>query len=253
MTGAPITPGRVALITGSSGGIGSAAAQRLASKGYSLLLAYGKNHSPAQACADACRALGAEIELRAVELADTGQVGHLVESCLGRFGRLDALVHCAGVAQESLLATLDDATVHRLIAVHITSTVGLVRAAIRPMVLQRYGRVVLMSSVAAQKPSQGASVYAGCKGFIESFARAMAVEVGRKGITVNAVAPGIVDTSMTASVRSLVGAKLAERTALKRLAAPEEIASAVEFLCDKDSAYVNGHVLAVDGAYLGPP
>lgn len=253
MTNSPTTPGRVALITGGSGGIGAAAARRLAGKGYSLLLTYGKNHTQAQACADACRALGAEIELRSTELTEPGQVGTLVESCLGRFGRLDALVHCAGVAQESLLATLDDATVQRLIAIHVTSTVGLVRAAIRPMMLQRYGRIVLMSSVAAQKPSQGASVYAGCKGFVESFVRAMAVEVGRKGVTVNAVAPGMVDTNMTASVRSLLGVKLAERTAAKRLAAPDEIASAVEFLCDKDSAYVNGHVLAVDGAYLGPP
>jgi len=244
---------KVALITGASGGIGAAVAQRLAKQGYSLFLAYGRNHSQAQSVADSCRALGCDTEIGSGDLNDMVQSANLVPNCVERFNQVDALVHCAGISQESLLATIDDATVHQLIAVHITSTVALTRAALRPMFLQRFGRIVLMSSVAAHKPSQGAAVYAGCKGFVESFVRAMAVEVGRKGITVNAIAPGMVDTPMTHGIQAHLGSKLGERSALRRLATPDEVAYAVEFLCARDCSYVNGHVMAVDGAYLGPP
>jgi NAD(P)-dependent dehydrogenase (short-subunit alcohol dehydrogenase family) len=188
-----------------------------------------------------------------VDLTDRQRVEHLVTACLERFTSVHALVHCAGIAQEALLSTLDDATIDQLIAVHVTSTIALARAVIRPMLLQRQGRIVLLSSVAAHQPSQGATVYAGCKAFIEGFVRALAVEVGRKGITVNAVAPGMVDTNMLSPTRTLVGSRLAERAAAKRFAAPDEVAAAIEYLCGSDSAYVNGHVLAVDGAYLGPP
>lgn len=253
MTTRPEEPSKVALVTGSSGGIGSAVARRLARQGYSLFLVYGKQQSAAAAVAAECRALGVEVEPCAVDLRDLECTERLVSDCVRRFGRLTAVVHCAGIPQESLLMTLDNAAVQELIAVHITSTVTLTRAAIHPMLLQRFGRIVLLSSVAAQKPSQGAAVYAGCKGFVESFVRAMAVEVGRKGITVNAVAPGMVDTKMIDGVKALVGPKLAERSAVKRLACPDEIAYAVEFLCGQNCSYVNGHVLAVDGGYLGPP
>jgi 3-oxoacyl-[acyl-carrier protein] reductase len=248
----PLTP-QVALVTGSSGGIGSAVATRLAKHGLNLFLGCGKNREAAQSLAATCRSFGRDVEIHQADLSNLEQASTLVATCVERFGRLDVLVHCAGSAQEELLATLDDALLHRLVNVHVLGTVALARAALRPMMRQRAGRIVLLSSVAAHQPSQGASVYAGCKGFIESFVRAMAVEVGRKGIRVNAVAPGIVDTAMTESVRKLVGAELASRTALRRLATPDEIAAAVAFLCDEESSYVNGHVLAVDGAYLGPP
>lgn len=244
---------RVALITGSSGGIGGAVARRLAKQGYSLYLAYGKNHERAESVSNECRALGADVLTRCCDLSDMAQAEELVSACVARYGRITTLVHCAGMPQEALLTTLDNASVHELIAVHVSSAVALTRAVIRPMLLQRFGRIVLTSSIQAQKPNRGASVYAGCKGFIESFVRAMAVEVGRKGVTINAVAPGMIETKMIDGAKALVGEKLGERCAVKRLGMPDEVASAVEFLCRFDSAYITGHVLVVDGAYLGPP
>lgn len=250
---APPAPSQVALVTGSSGGIGAAVARRLAKRRVSLWLGYGKRRDAAEALAVECHALGVDAQARAVDLSHLEGSAQFVRDCVEHYGRLDMLVHCAGSPQEELLATLDDDTLRRLVDVHVLATVALTRAALRPMLQQRAGRIVLLSSVAARQPSRGASVYAGCKGFVEAFVRAMAVEVGRKGVTVNAVAPGMVDTMMLRSVRGLVGTELAQRTALQRLATPDEIAAAVEFLCQEDSAYVNGHVLAVDGAYLGPP
>lgn len=242
----------VALITGSSGGIGAAVARRFASKGMNLLLAYGQNRTAAETLALDCRNLGVNAEIAGGDLTRLEEAEGLVATCVERFSRLDLLIHCAGEAQETLLSSLDDEQLYRLVNIHIISTVALARAALRPMTQQHRGRIVLLSSVAAQKPSQGAAVYAGCKGFIESFVRAMAVEVGRKGITVNAVAPGIVETDMTRLVRGFAGPELAQRSAARRLATPDEIAAAIEFLSGKDGGYVNGHVMAVDGAYLGP-
>lgn len=250
-TGDDVT--RVALVTGASGGIGSAVALRLASAGYSLLLGYGKNRDAAEATREQCRSVCGTAEIEAADLTRLEEASGLVATCVGRFGRLDALVHCAGMAQEALLATLDDAQLAELVNLHVLSTVALTRSALRPMLERRRGRVVLVSSVLARQPSRGAAVYAGCKGFIEAFARAMAVEVGRKGITVNAVAPGIVATAMSRSVQALVGPRLIERSAVGRVGTPAEVAAAVAFLCGPDADYVNGHVLAVDGAYLGPP
>jgi 3-oxoacyl-[acyl-carrier protein] reductase len=244
---------KVALITGTSGGIGAAVAQCLAQQGYSLYLAYGKNQAQAEVVAQQCRHLGVPVTTRACDLSNPTESETIVNDCVSRYGKVTALVHCAGMAQESLLSTLDDATLNALIAVHVVSTVALTRTALRSMLLQRMGRIVLMSSVHAQKPSQGAAVYAGCKGFVESFVRAMAVEVGRKGVTVNAVAPGMIDTKMTLNTKALLGEKLESRCAVKRLGLPDEVARAVEFLCRADSAYVTGQVLAVDGGYLGPP
>lgn len=243
----------VALITGSSGGIGAAVARRFAAKGMNLLLAYGQNRTVAQTLAQECRRLGASAEIAGGDLTRLEHTEELVATCIEHFSRLDLLIHCAGEAQETPLSALEDAQLYRLVNIHVISTIGLTRAALRPMAQQHRGRIVLLSSVAAQKPSHGAGVYAGCKGFIESFVRAMAVEVGRKGITVNAVAPGIVETDMTRLVRGFVGPELAQRSAARRLAAPDEIAAAIEFLSGKDGGYVNGHVMAVDGAYLGPP
>lgn len=250
---APRLEGRVALITGASGGIGSAVALRMAQDGARLFLTYGKNHEGAEATRAACLALGVEVEVLSLDLKDPAAAPQLIQAVLHRFGGLQILVQCAGQAQEALLATLSDEELEALLQLNVSALVRIARAALRPMLLQRSGSLVHLSSVLAQRPSQGCAVYAGSKGFVESFTRALAVEVGRKGVRVNAVAPGVVETPMNAAVRGLLGAALPARTSLKRLGSPTEIAAAIAFLASDDASYVTGEVITVDGGYLGPP
>jgi 3-oxoacyl-[acyl-carrier protein] reductase len=151
-----------------------------------------------------------------------------------------------------LLAELEDAELAGMLATNVEGLVRMTRAVLRPMLRQRAGCIVNISSVVAARPGRGNAVYAGTKGFVEAFTRALAAEVGRKQIRVNAVAPGVTETSMSQAVRALAGDALRERVSLGRWGQPEEIASVVAFLASDAASYISGAVLAVDGAYLGP-
>ncbi|MFH2008174.1 MAG: SDR family oxidoreductase [bacterium] len=242
---------RVGIVTGASRGIGAAVARRLARDGMNLVLGYRADAGAAATVQAACRALGVEALLQAGDIGAAQTAETLVESARDAFGRVDVVVNNAGVVVESLLATLTDDELAAMLSTNIAGVVHLSRAALRPMLRQRSGCIVNVSSALATRPGRGNAVYAGTKGFVESFTRALAVEVGRKNVRVNAVAPGVIDTAMTAAVRSLAEETVLERIPQRRIGTPEEVAAAVAFLASDEASYVNGAVLGVDGAFVG--
>jgi 3-oxoacyl-[acyl-carrier protein] reductase len=168
-----------------------------------------------------------------------------------KFGRIDVLVNNAGSVVENLLATTSDDEVERMVSTNVLGLVWMARAVLRPMLKQRSGCIVNVSSVLASRPGRGNAVYSGTKGFTESFTRALAAEIGRKNIRVNAVAPGVIETHMTVAVRSLAADAIKERIGLQRFGRPEEVADVVAFLASDQASYLNGTIVPVDGAFLG--
>jgi len=243
--------GQTALITGASGAVGQAIAVRLAREGARLVLAYCSDLNRAREVEAACQAEGAEAALTRGDLSQPATAQAYVDAAMERFGSLEILVNNAGRVTEDLLATLDDEALLAMVQVNVLGLVRLCRAALKPMLRQRRGSIINISSVVASRPGRGNAVYAGTKGFVESCTRALAVEVGRKGVRVNAVAPGALEVGMGQALRALAGEQLRQRVAMARLGRAEEVAAAVAYLASDDASYVSGAVLAVDGAYGG--
>jgi len=241
---------KVALVTGASRGIGRAVALRLAQEGARLVLGFRENEVAAKEAEAACAAAGAPVALLAGDVADPRTAQALVDLALARHGRVDVLVNNAGVSRDELLAAAKDDDVTAMVSTNVLGAVWASRAVMAPMLRQRSGVILNVSSVVAQHPGRGNAVYAGTKGFLESFTRALAVEVGRKGIRVAAVAPGIIATDMTAPLRQQAGEELRARVGLRRLGEPDEVAALIAFLASDESRYLSGAVFAVDGAFV---
>lgn len=243
--------GKIALVTGASRGIGRAIALRFAREGANLVLGYRERTELAAEVEELCRAEGRDAYAVRADLASPEAPGVLCQAALERFGALHILVNNAARASEELVATLADDELEELVALNVLGLVRLTRAALRPMIRQRHGCIINLSSVAARRPGRGSAVYAGSKGFVESFTRALAVEVGRKGIRVCAVAPGVVETEMTRAVRALAEDRILEKIALGRYGRPEEVAALCAHLASDEGAYITGATLPVDGAFHG--
>jgi 3-oxoacyl-[acyl-carrier protein] reductase len=242
---------KVVIVTGASRGIGAAIARAFAAEGARLLLNHLRDTDAMATVAEACRAAGAQTEVLRGDVADPATADALVELAQERFGQLDVLVNNAGYVVESLLATQEPEEIERQINTNVLGVVHLSRAALRPMLRQRRGCIINLSSALAQKPVRGSSVYAGSKGFVEAFTRALAVEVGRKSVRVNAVAPGVIDTDMTRAVQALAEDEVKQHVALGRIGTPDDVASMVVFLASGQASYAHGAVVALDGAFSG--
>ena len=239
--------GAAAIVTGGSGGIGRAIVQMLAAAGMDVVFTYRGN----TAAAEALVAAGPEgkVTSEVVDIRDSAACNAFAEKVFERFGRIDLLVNNAGVIRDNPLTALEDDDIKTVIDTNVIGTFNMARAVAPFMVSKRRGRIVNISSVAGEKGGRGQTNYAASKGAINAFTRSLAVELAPRNITVNAVAPGVIETEMSRTVRELAGDAVTSRILLKRIGKPEEIAHAVWFLASRYASYITGQVLHVDGGF----
>ena len=239
--------GGIAIVTGGSRGIGRAIVEVLSGCGMQVTFTYREDEKAASALVDAYpeRKLVAE----RVDGRDSAACVALVEKVVDGSGSIDLLVNNAGVIRDNLLAMLEDEDVKTVLDTNIVGTFNMTRAVVPHMVARRRGKIINISSVSGEKGGRGQTNYAASKGAINGFTKSLAVELAPRGITVNAVSPGVIETDMSRTVRDLAGDQIQSRILLKRFGKPEDIAYAVWFLSSGFASYITGEILHVDGGF----
>ncbi len=237
--------GKIALVTGASRGIGRAIAVQLARQGATVVAA-ARGDNAAQTVAQ-ITASGGLAEAVSVDVTDAASLEKLPGAIVQRHGRLDILISNAGITRDQLLMRMKREDWDTVIATNLTAAFTLTQAAIRPMLKQRGGRIIAISSVVGQTGNAGQANYAASKAGLIGFAKALAREVASRGITVNVIAPGMVDTDMTKAITEKAQVDWAAQIPLGRLGSPDDVAAAACFLASDEAAYITGQVLAVNG------
>jgi 3-oxoacyl-[acyl-carrier protein] reductase len=238
---------RAALVTGAVRGIGRATAVRLAADGYQVVVNYRGDESRAAEVVDEIRGAGGTAVALQADVANADEVGRLVEAAINQFGRLDVLVNNAGITRDTLLMRMKEEDWDAVVQTNLKSAFLCSKAAIRPMMRQRYGRIVNLTSVVGQVGNAGQVNYAAAKAGIIGITKSIAKEVGSRGITVNAVAPGFIETRLTDAIPANLRDMALQQIPLGRFGSPAEVASAIAFLASPDAGYITGAVLTVDG------
>jgi 3-oxoacyl-[acyl-carrier protein] reductase len=239
--------GQVALVTGGSRGIGRACCVTLAQRGAKVAINYAGNEEAAAETARLVAAAGAESKLLRFDVADAAAGAKAIEEIVASWGRIDILVNNAGIAIDGLLLRLKEEDLERLLAVNVKGAILLSKAVAKPMMKQRQGAIVNLSSVVGEMGNAGQSVYAATKAALFGFTKSLARELASRNIRVNAVAPGFIDTDMTQAIPEAARQKMLEMIPAARLGTAEDVANAVVFLVSKESAYVTGEILRVNG------
>ncbi len=237
--------GKVALVTGASRGIGRATAHRLAEQGATVIAAARGDH--AAGCVGDITGRGHRAEALSVDVTDASALERVPAGIIERHGRLDVVVSNAGIARDQLLIRMKRAEWDAVLATNLTATFVLAQAAMRPMLKQRGGRIIAVSSVVGQMGNAGQTNYAASKAGLVGFVKALAREVASRGITVNAIAPGMIDTDMARAIADKLQGDWSAQIPLGRLGTVDEIAAAACFLASDEASYITGHVLAVNG------
>ena len=237
-------PAGCALVTGGSRGIGAAIGRALAADGWPVVLNYRTGAEEAEAVAREIRSSGGSAVTLAADVADAAAAGPLVEAAAAACGApVLVLVNNAGVRADGLALSLSDEDWQRVLETNLGSTYRLTRAALRAMIRARFGRVINIASVVGPRANAGQANYAASKAAVIGFTKTVAVEVARRGVTVNAVAPGLIATDMTAGIPDV----LLERIPARRAGTPEDVAAAVAFLASAAAGYITGSTIYVDG------
>jgi 3-oxoacyl-[acyl-carrier protein] reductase len=237
--------GKVALVTGASRGIGRAIAKRFAEQGATVVAA--ARGSNAEACVEELTAAGHRAEALTLDVTDSAALEKTPGDVVAKHGRLDILVSNAGITRDQLLMRMKRGDWDAVIATNLTATFVLAQAAMRPMLKQRGGRIIAVSSVAGQMGNAGQTNYAASKAGLIGFAKALAREVGSRAITVNVIAPGMIETDMTRAIGADAHAELVRLIPLGRLGTVDDVAAAACYLASDEASYITGHVLAVNG------
>jgi 3-oxoacyl-[acyl-carrier protein] reductase len=242
----PELDGRVAVVTGGSRGIGAAVCERLVARG-AVVYCVARDVAAAGPLRESLGGDAGRLVLAGADVTDPSELGAVFARVEAERSRLDILVNCAGAASDGLLLRTSDERLRAGLRLNLEAAMAASRAALKPMLARRYGRIVSISSVVAAAGNAGQTVYAAAKAGLEGFTRSLAREVGSRGITVNCVAPGLIETRMTDALGGPARDRALEATALGRAGTPAEVAAAVGFLCGEDAAYVTGTVLQVNG------
>ncbi|MBN1611014.1 MAG: 3-oxoacyl-ACP reductase FabG [Polyangiaceae bacterium] len=239
--------GKVALVTGGSRGIGRATAVALASRGARVVLGYYAREDAARQVVAAIEQAGGQAEALRFDVTDAETTDRAITEAARRSGRLDILVCSAGVSSSALLLELTDAELERLLSVNTKGALHCARSALKTMIRARSGRIVLMSSVAADMGNAGQAAYAASKAAVIGLGKSLAREYADRCVTVNMIAPGFVETDMTAGLSEQQRAGMLAAVPLHRPATAAEVAAAVVYLASEEAAYVTGHTLRVNG------
>jgi 3-oxoacyl-[acyl-carrier protein] reductase len=239
----PRRPDGCALVTGASRGIGAAIAAELASAGWRVAVNYRADREGAEGIVAEVERAGSPARAIRADISDPGAAGELLGEAEATLGQVLCLVNNAGITADGLSMRLSDDEWDRVLETNLSGAFRLTRAALRPMMRARYGRIVNVASVVGLRANAGQANYAAAKAGLLAFTRTVAVEVARRGVTVNAVAPGFIETELTADLTG----PIAERIPARRPGTPQEVAAAVGFLASEAASYITGATLTVDG------
>ena len=239
--------GKTAIVSGGSRGIGKAVCLELARRGCNIVLSFAGNTAAADQTVAECQALGVQALAVQGNVADADAVKALFDAALKQFGAIDILVNNAGITRDNLLMLLKEEDFDAVVDTNLKGTFLCMKAAVRPMMKQRHGRIISLSSVVGLRGNAGQVNYAASKAGVIGMTKSLAKELAGRNITVNAVAPGFIDTDMTAVLPDKAKEAILASIPMARLGAAEDVANAVAFLASDEAGYITGQVLAVDG------
>ncbi|AVX30597.1 3-oxoacyl-[acyl-carrier-protein] reductase [Carboxydocella thermautotrophica] len=241
---------KVALVTGASRGIGRAIALAFAQAGADVVVNYSGSADAAQAVVDEIKAMGRRARAVQADVSQPEQVENMVNQVLSDFGRIDILVNNAGITRDGLLLRMKREDWQRVIDINLTGVFLCTKAVLKPMMKQRSGRIINITSVIGLTGNAGQANYAAAKAGIIGFTKSVAREVGSRGITCNAIAPGFIQTDMTGVLGEKVREELLAQIPLERLGQPEDVAAVALFLAGPAASYITGQVINVDGGMV---
>lgn len=241
---------RIAMVTGGSRGIGQGISVSLAKAGADVAVLFAGNQKAAEETAKQIEETGRRALLIQADVSDANQVDAAVKQVLGQFGRIDILVNNAGITRDNLMLRMKEADWDQVVDTNLKGVFLCTKAVTRPMLKQRFGRIINISSVVGLAGNPGQANYVAAKAGVLGLTKSTAKELASRGITVNAVAPGFIETDMTAALDEDLQQEMQKQIPLARLGTPDDVAAAVRFLASEDAAYITGQTLNVDGGMV---
>lgn len=239
--------GKVIIVTGASRGIGRAIALKFGAEKAKIALNYCSNHQAAGETAKIITESGGEALLIQADISQRAECEKIVDHVVNKWNSVDVLVNNAGITRDGLLMSMQDSDWEKVITTNLEGTVFLSKAVLPYMMMQKKGRIINISSVSAENGRRGQASYSASKGAVNSFTKVLALEVAQKGITVNAIAPGMIETDMSDLVRGMASKQILAQIPIGRFGNPEEIAQLAMFLASDQASYITGQIIKIDG------